>query len=134
MYDRLVQHNLIFWCFSQKLNRLFGTGDNLDLFLLPNLCWESNTKQSHGAPTYYFTNFSRKLNENEEILGEVGGGTWVTHAPLDLPLHSDEAVRIFTHRINSFLLIKTRKLILQNMDSAFAANEANFFHIFFFLP
>ena len=26
-----------------------------------------------GAPTYYLANFSRKLHENEEILGQSGG-------------------------------------------------------------
>ena len=26
-----------------------------------------------GAPTYYLVNFSRKLHENEEILGQRGG-------------------------------------------------------------
>ena len=38
-----------------------------------------------GAPTYYLTNFHRKLHENKEILVR-GGGTRVPHAPLDLPL------------------------------------------------
>ena len=38
-----------------------------------------------GAPTYYLANFSRKLHENEEILGQRGG-TRPSHPPLDLPL------------------------------------------------
>ena len=33
-----------------------------------------------GAPTYYLANFSRKLHENEEILGR--GGARVPRAPL----------------------------------------------------
>ena len=33
-----------------------------------------------GAPTYYLANFSRKLHENEEILGQRGAR--VPHAPL----------------------------------------------------
>ena len=39
-----------------------------------------------GAPTYYLANFSRKLHENEEILGK--GGPHVPRAPppLDAPL------------------------------------------------
>ena len=59
-----------------------GTCDNLDFksyFIFQNLCWESDTKQWHGAPICYLTKFSRKLNENEEILG--GGGGRVPHAP-----------------------------------------------------
>ena len=34
-----------------------------------------------GAPTYYLANFSRKLHENEEILGQRGASP-----PLDSPL------------------------------------------------
>ena len=33
-----------------------------------------------GAPTYYLANFSRKLHENEEILGQRGGARG-TRAP-----------------------------------------------------
>ena len=33
-----------------------------------------------GAPTYYLANFSRKLHENEEILGQRGGAR-VPRAP-----------------------------------------------------
>ena len=29
-----------------------------------------------GAPTYYLANFSRKLHENEDILGQSAGGGW----------------------------------------------------------
>ena len=32
-----------------------------------------------GAPTYHFANFSRKLHENEEILGQRGAR--IPHAP-----------------------------------------------------
>ena len=34
-----------------------------------------------GAPTYYLANFSRKLHENEEILGRGGGRGRVPRAP-----------------------------------------------------
>ena len=37
-----------------------------------------------GAPTYYLTNFCRKLHENEEILGR--GGARDARPPLDPPL------------------------------------------------
>ena len=37
-----------------------------------------------GAPTYYLANFSRKLHENEEILGQRGGAC-IPCAPLDPP-------------------------------------------------
>ena len=37
-----------------------------------------------GALTYYLANFSRKLHENEEILG--GGGASLMPPPLDPPL------------------------------------------------
>ena len=37
-----------------------------------------------GAPTYYLANFSRKLHENEEILGR--GGARDARPPLDPPL------------------------------------------------
>ena len=39
-----------------------------------------------GVPTYYLTNFSRKLHENEEILVPGGGGARLSCLPLDLPL------------------------------------------------
>ena len=38
-----------------------------------------------GAPTYYLANFSRKLHENEEILGQRGGARPL-RPPLDPPL------------------------------------------------
>ena len=41
-----------------------------------------------GAPTYYLANFSQKLHENEEILGQRGG-THPPCAPLDPPLITD---------------------------------------------
>ena len=41
-----------------------------------------------GAPTYYLVNFSRKLHENEEILGQRGGARDAC-PPLDPPLISD---------------------------------------------
>ena len=37
-----------------------------------------------GVPTYYLVNFSRKLHENEEILGR--GGVHPSRPPLDPPL------------------------------------------------
>ena len=37
-----------------------------------------------GVPTYYLANFSRKLHENEEILGR--GGARPSRPPLDPPL------------------------------------------------
>ena len=37
-----------------------------------------------GAPNYYLANFSRKLHENEEILGR--GGARPSRPPLDPPL------------------------------------------------
>ena len=37
------------------------------------------------APTYYLAIFSRKLHENEEILGQRGG-THPSRPPLDPPL------------------------------------------------
>ena len=37
-----------------------------------------------GAPTYYLVNFSQKLHENEEILGQRGGASLAP--PLDPPL------------------------------------------------
>ena len=40
--------------------------------------WGANPKG--GAPTYYLANFSQKLHENEEILGQSGGGR-VPRAP-----------------------------------------------------
>ena len=42
------------------------------------------TPRGRGAPTYYLANFSQKLHENEEILGQRGGASLVP--PLDLPL------------------------------------------------
>ena len=44
---------------------------------------EEGALAQKGAPTYYLANFSRKLHENEEILGQKGG---VPRAPLDPPL------------------------------------------------
>ena len=41
-------------------------------------------KPKGGAPTYYLANFSRKLHENEEILGR--GGARPSRPPLDPPL------------------------------------------------
>ena len=41
-----------------------------------------------GVPTYYLANFSRKLHENEEILGQRGGGARPSRPPLDPPLIS----------------------------------------------
>ena len=38
-----------------------------------------------GAPTYYLVNFSQKLHENEEILGQRGGAH-PSRPPLDPPL------------------------------------------------
>ena len=38
-----------------------------------------------GAPTYYLANFSRKLHENEEILGQRGGAR-PSRPSLDPPL------------------------------------------------
>ena len=40
-----------------------------------------------GAPIYYLANFSRKLHENEEILGR--GGARPSRPPLDPPLCFD---------------------------------------------
>ena len=37
-----------------------------------------------GAPTYYLANYSRKLHENEEILGQRGAASLAL--PLDPPL------------------------------------------------
>ena len=39
-----------------------------------------------GVPTYYLANFSRKLHENEEILGR--GGARPLRPPLDPPLYT----------------------------------------------
>ena len=43
-----------------------------------------------GVPTYYLANFPRKLHENEEILGQTGGGGAgpgrPSHLNLDPPL------------------------------------------------
>ena len=39
-----------------------------------------------GAPTYYLTNFSQKLHENEENLTQRGGAR-VPAPPLDPPMH-----------------------------------------------
>ena len=44
--------------------------------------------QKGGAPTYYLVNFSRKLHENEEILGQRGGAC-PSRPPLDPPLIGD---------------------------------------------
>ena len=41
-----------------------------------------------GAPIYYLANFSRKLHENEEILGQRGGAR-PSRPPLDPPLVID---------------------------------------------
>ena len=40
-----------------------------------------------GAPTYYLANFSWKLHENEEILGQRGGARIPRAPPLDPPLY-----------------------------------------------
>ena len=42
-----------------------------------------------GVPTYYLANFSRKLHENEEILGQRGGAH-PSCPPLDPPLEIKE--------------------------------------------
>ena len=42
-----------------------------------------------GAPTYYLANFSQKLHENEDILGQKGG-RGPSCPPLDQPLVTDE--------------------------------------------
>ena len=43
------------------------------------------TNPKWGEPTYYLANFSRKLHENEEILGQRGGAR-PSRPPLDPPL------------------------------------------------
>ena len=48
-------------------------------------------KEPLGAPTYYFTKFSRKLHENKEILVQKGEGASLA-PPLDPPLVSNEWV------------------------------------------
>ena len=50
------------------------------------------TPKGGGAPTYYLANFCQKMHENEEILGQRGGGRG-TRAP---PLRSAAA---FTYKI-----------------------------------
>ena len=51
------------------------------------------TNPKGGAPTYYFANFSRKLHENEEILGQRGA-----RVPCDPPLRSATAnTELFWH-------------------------------------
>ena len=57
-----------------------------------------------GAPTYYLANFSRKLHENEEILGRGGGR--VPGARLDPPLVSNRGSRVC--RISAHSHTRTR--------------------------
>ena len=59
------------------------------------------TNPKGGAPTYYLANFSRKLHENEEILGQRGG-THPLHPPLDLPLQITQKVKLKDY--NSLIL------------------------------
>ena len=50
-----------------------------------------------GAPTYYLTNFSLKLHENEEILRPLG--------PLDLPLDVEaRCLEILAHSSRNLVL------------------------------
>ena len=51
-----------------------------------------------GVPTYYLTNFSRKLQENEDILDRGRGGTRPS-CPLDPPL---PFLRAFKHSVFHF--------------------------------
>ena len=50
----------------------------------PGFPWGGGANPQRGAPTYYLANFSRKLHENEEILGR--GGARPSRPPLDPPL------------------------------------------------
>ena len=47
--------------------------------------FQTGAPTSHGAITYYLANFSRKLHENEEILGQRDKGARPTRPP-DPPL------------------------------------------------
>ena len=59
------------------------------------------TPKGVGAPTYYLANFSRKLHENEEILGQGGRASLVP--PLDPPLLGGPAHAIVTKTVHKTL-------------------------------
>ena len=73
-----------------------------------------------GVPTYYLANFSRKLHENEEILGQKG--VHVSHAP---SLRSATAKSMLNDKVNYHMKSKhgTKPILLvvgrsyQDVDS-----------------
>ena len=58
-----------------KLNKILTISEQYGQLSVadPGFPRGGGTNPKGGAPTYYLANFSRKLHENEEILGQRGG-------------------------------------------------------------